>query len=176
MKKIFVSGDENGVLTDTIVSACTNYGGALVIDKNRIYETGKVPSFMLLRVGAPLKIDCGGILVAGDGFSGGISPINSQGIITVADSDNTDALPFLKDLNGTVIGCSMSPCDTVSLSCNKDSHIVSVRRCITTPDGLFIEPCEISVDCKKNIPVYPLLAACCVLLLCGVPCDKGYVI
>lgn len=174
MYNIVISGDGDGLLTKTIVCACMNYGGVLVGDGKNIYETTHPPEFLILRAESESVTDCGGILVLGNDICDVCPVIKNKEIITIADTGCAGQLSFLAGHGGTVIGCSMSERDTVSLSCSNDSRIVSIRRCITALDGTVIEPCEIAVNGAENIPVYPLLASCCVLALCGVPFEEGY--
>ena len=175
MHNIVIYGDGGKrILTKTIVGTCTNYGGALVIGENNICQTEKDPEFTIICTNDASSIDCPGVLVMGNCFLRNSPAVKTENMTIVADSTNDALLPFLKKISGTVIGCSMSPCDTVSLSCNDDSRIVSIRRCITALDGTVTEPCEVIVRSEKEIPVYPVLAASCVLLLCGVGYDDGY--
>lgn len=175
MYSIVICGDsDERILTKTIAGTCMRYGGVFVSDGKNIYETGEGTEFLILCADSESEISCGGILVVGSGIGGGYPVIKNKSIITVADTGDAERLSFLAGHEGVVIGCSMSHCDTVSLSCSTDCRIVSLRRELTTLDGDIIEPCEIAVRCSEDIPVYPLLASSCVLALCGVPYENGY--
>ncbi len=176
MKNVIICGDHSDrILTKTIVSACANYGGALVLDGTRIFETSASSEFVILGVNSLSGISCGGVFVMGEALCQLPPEISLGGVIPVVDTDNTDALAFLRGSRKPVVGCSMSGRDTVNLTCVSGSKkLVGVQRSITTLGGKVIEPCEICLYTDNDLPVFPVLAAFCVLLLSDVPFENGY--
>ena len=176
MKNIIICGDHSDrILTKTIVSACANYGGALVLDGTKIFQTSASPDFVIISVNSLSGINCGGIFVTGEALCQLPPEISLGDVIPVVDTDNTDALSFLRGCRNPVVGCSMSGRDTVDLTCVSGSKkLVGIQRSITTLGGNVIEPCEICLYTDTELPVFPMLAAFCVLLLSDVPFENGY--
>ena len=177
MKSIVICGDSgDGILTHTIISACEHYGGVLTADGGMIRPKGKEPDFLVRNVDTLSAVDGKGILVLGERLCPVPPDVQIGNVITIVDSNNQGALHLLKRTGKTVIGCSMSDRDTMTLSeRNESGCLVCVRRTLTTWDGQTIEPCEIPVSVGEEIPVFAVLAACGVLLLCDIPCEEGYI-
>ena len=176
MKKVIILGDDSrGLLTRTVVSACTAYGGALVIDSSGLYETSEKPDFMVLCREHISGIGCNGVIVFGEGDRGCCPDLKASGCIAVADSGCRRILSSLIESGITVIGCSSSGRDTLTLSCRSAGRVIlSLQRTVRTASGKVIDPSEIEVRCPEEIPLYPVCAAACVLLLNDVPYEKGY--
>lgn len=176
MKKIIICGDcGERVLTRTIISACKNHGGALVIDSGRITQTASVTKFLVMCVNTLTEVNCRAVLVMGEALCQIPPALSLNGVTAVSESCNTDALKILGRTGVPVAGCSSSERDTLTLSCISGSHmILSLQRPLCTLSGRIIEPCEIKIHCGETQPLYPALAACCCLLLCDIPPENGY--
>ena len=161
MKSIVICGDSgDGILTHTIISACEHYGGVLTADSGMICPEGKEPDFLVRNVDTLSAVDGKGILVLGERLCPVPTDIQIGDVITIVDSNNEAALDR----------------DTMTLSERHESGcLVCVRRTLTTWDGQTIEPCEIPVSVGEERPVFAVLAACSVLLLCDIPYEEGYI-
>ncbi|MDD6490110.1 MAG: hypothetical protein PUG48_09930 [Clostridia bacterium] len=177
MKKIVICGDcGSESLTRAIISACKNNGGAAVVSGNGISETNDNPYFLIAKLHNPYEINCkGGIIVFGKAVENK-TKINAEKTVAVLDTANTNALNIVRDSGCAVIGCSMSGHDTISVSglAGFPTKMISLQRTIRTLDGDIIEPHDFQVKLKEEMPVYPLLAGCAVLLLGGISSADGY--
>lgn len=167
MIKVVICGDcGEKALTRTVVSACSAYGGAVVIDGDRIYQTCEEPKYLIFVMCtlADLYLP-GSIVVFGKALMQIKENLNLKDTICVLDSDNSDAAAMVGASGAKAIGCSMSWHDTLSISGFSDENtaLVSLRRSIETADGT-TEPHDFIVRTEKNLPVYPILAASAVLL------------
>lgn len=176
MKNVIICGDGGSkVLTRTVVRACEAYGGAFVYDGAKIYETNDDPSYMVLGVGGISEVTCGGIIVFGRSPIRGAANFDTGSLIAVVDGENTRALSVLLNSGKPAIGCSMSAHDTLSISGGEGNvRQLCLSRSVTTLDGHIIEPCEFPVTIQAGTPIYPILAAACILLLSGIDCSEGY--
>lgn len=177
MKSIVIFGDSgDAILTHTIISACEHYGGVLTADGVMMCPSGKAYDFWVRNVHTLSAVDGKGILVLGERICPVPPDVQIGDVMPITDSNNREALHLLQRTGKTVIGCSMSDKDTMTLSeRNESGCLVCVRRTLTTLNGQTIEPCEIPVSVGEAIPVFAVLAACSVLLLCDIPCEEGYV-
>ncbi len=174
MKKIFIVGDSGShSVTKAVITALGSCGGVLVCDRGRIYENGSSPDFFVICLSKLSELRCnGGIAVFCRALSGVDSDAPMEGFTAITDAENRSALNILKDKSIPVVGCSVSGCDSLCLSGIDGLYrLISLRRML--PPGA-VEPHEFAVRLKKNIPHYALLAACAVLLLCGVDSENGY--
>lgn len=167
MKKVIIYGDDNRhILSDTIIGFCSRNGGAFVSDDSGIYETCASPEYLIIVSRSITNADFNGIAVIG----GNISPESCRSIsiksrLVITDSENQYALRLLKNCGRPVIGCSMSSRDSVSVSCIDDDYrLLCIQRSIPTISGDIIEPCELKIRVSREMPVFPFLAACSVLL------------
>lgn len=178
MTNIMICGDcGNKILTQTIVSACQQYGGVLTADGSHIIADTETPAFLVLSMNALSSADCKGLLIFGEALCQVSSDVRIENVIPIADSENKDVLRLLQKTGKAVIGCSMCGKDTITLSERDESGcLVCVRRTLHTLSGQTIDPCEIHLMVKCDIPVFPVLAAGCVLLLSGVPYENGYIL
>ncbi len=178
MKKVVICGDsDSGILTQTIVRACSNSGGVLYCDGKKMNEMVQNPEFIILSLPVLTEMNCrDGILILGNTLTHINQNIDLYGMIPVVDTSDRAALHFLSKKRISAVGCSMSSYDTLSLSGVKDfsSKLVSLQRSIRTVEGCILEPHEFVVRLSEEIPVYPLLAACAVLLLSGKSSSEGY--
>ena len=156
-------------LTSEIVRVCSENGGALVCDGNRIYTTCKEPYCLIFSVCALSDLyipDC--IVVLGKALLQIRNDIDLTGNICIIDGENSDSIHFAANVKADVIGCSMSGHDSLTVSSfgEDGSAIVTLRRSINT--GSFqAEPCEFRVKRRIDDNIYPMLAAGAVLLLGG---------
>ncbi len=172
MKSVIILGDDKErLLGKTVIKACESYGGALVHEKGRVYRTVREPVFEVVDAVSGECNDMRAVLVSGSSYRGELS----SGCFTViADSGSSRLSQLLMGAECPVIGCSSSDRDTLSLSCrSRGRMLIALRRSILTLTGEIIEPCEIIVYTNEELPLFPVLAACGVLLLCGVPYGDG---
>lgn len=176
MKTIVICGDcGTRELTETIIRGCSKQGGALVLDGTSLYETCSSPAFCVMSVNSLSELHCSGLLVLGRALCQVRPDLRLGNMLSVTESDNENALSLLRQSGSPVIGCSMSGCDTLTLSClDENGALVSLQRSVCTLGGTLIEPCEIKLRLSKETALFPLLAACAVLLLSDIPCEKGY--
>ncbi len=176
MNQVIICGDcGDRELTAAVVRACCRYGGAFVCDGTSVYETGKAPEFCIVSVNSLSEVSCGGVLIFGQALCQLRPHLPIGNVIPMADSGNSEALSLLCSIGKPVIGCSMSGSDTLSLSCRRDGEgLVCLQRCLRTVSGRLLEPCEFSFSAPPAIPIFPLLAACGVLLLFDIPFEQGY--
>lgn len=156
-------------LTSEIVRACSENGGALVCDGDRIYSTCEEPSFLIFSVCTLSDLyipDC--IVVLGKALLQIRDDIDLSGNICIIDGENSDSIRFAAAVKADVIGCSMSGHDSLTVSSfgEDGTAIITLRRSIDT-SCCHIEPCEFKVKRKENNNIYPLLASCAVLMLGG---------
>ena len=170
MVKVVICGDcGSKTLTRAVVGACSAYGGAVVIDGDRIYQTCEEPKYLIFVMCtlADLYLP-GSIVVFGKALMQIQNNINLNDTICVRDSDNSDAVAIIGASGARAIGCSMSGPDTLSISgfTDENTALVSLRRSIKTAGGI-VEPHDFIVRTDKGLPVYPILAASAVLLSGG---------
>ena len=176
MNNIVICGDcGQRALTKAIVRGCTRQGGALVLDGTSLYETCPSPDFCVMSVNSLSELHCRGLLVLGRALCQVRPDLSLGKLLSVIESDNANALSVLQQSGSPVIGCSMSPQDTLTLSCREeDTALVSLQRSVHTLSGALIEPCEIKLHLSRPTELFPLLAACASLLLWDVPFEDGY--
>lgn len=176
MKNVIICGDcGDRLLTKSIISACKNHGGALVLNGGDIYQTSDGAEFLVVCVNSLTEADCSAVLVMGEALCQIPPALSLNGVTAVSESSNTDALKILSRTGVPVVGCSSSVMDTMTLSCISGNYMmISLQRPLSALSGKIIEPCEIIVRCNEGQQLYPALAACCTLLLCGVPYENGY--
>ena len=171
MKNVVICGDcGSKVLTKSIINACTANGGALVVDSNRIYETSESPRFLIVVADNISETDCrSGVIVFGK-MQNKINNIKIGRLVPIIDTSDVNALNIVRNSGTAAIGCSMSGHDTISISglTGFPTKMVSLQRTIKTLDGEIIEPHDFLVRLSQEIPIYPLLASCSVLLLSGI--------
>lgn len=170
MKKVIIYGDDdNHILSDTIIKFCSRCGGAFVSNGSGLYETNASPEYLIIVTDNNINTACGEIVVIGGNIPKNCWDISIKSKLVIADSENRCALRILSGVGTTVIGCSMSSRDSVSISCIDDDYrLLCIQRSIPTINGDIIEPCEIKISVSRELPVFPFLAACLVLL-----CSNG---
>ena len=172
MKNIIICGDcGSRILTKAIINACAVNGGAVVSDGNKIYETSENPEFLVISVDKISETDCrSGVIVFGKMQDKINTDIKIGGLIPIIDTSNINALNIVRNSGIAAIGCSMSGHDTISISglTGFPTKMVSLQRTVKTLDGEVIEPHDFLVRLSEEMPIYPLLASCSVLLLSGI--------
>lgn len=168
MQKVIVICGDCGKreLTKQIVRICSENGGAAVFDGDRIYRTQDNPYFIICSVNTLSDFYIpDSIIVLGKALIQIRQDIDLCSCICIIDAGNSDSVSLAAKLGASVIGCSMSGRDTLSVSSfNEDNTaLVTLRRSIITNGGI-IEPCEFTVSGRSEENVYPLLAAAAVLL------------
>ena len=82
---------------------------------------------------------------------------------------------MLRDTGCTVVTCGTADDDTLSVSSvGEHKAAVSLQRRLVTLSGRKIEPCEIPIKSKNISSLRIFEAATALLLLAGVPPEKGY--
>ena len=176
MYPVIICGDcGDRTLTATLQQTCQRYGGILTADGGHIRQSTAEPTFLLMNVNTLSEVNSSGLVIFGEALCQVPPTLSLQKSVAITDTDNTDAVRLLRGTDSQVIGCSMSGRDTITLSGRNDNRaLVCLLRTVTTLGGRCIEPCEVPVAVDASTPIYPLLAACCVLLLCDVPHQHGY--
>ena len=179
MRSIIICGDSpDRILTETVINTCSNYGGAQIIDDDKIYIKSKKPHFMIIVINKLKELFLPeSIVIFGNNFKKTKDSIPPDDSICITDTANHEALTFISGSRIVTIGCSMSEHDTLGISGYNDDEnaLVSLKRCIVTEKSI-IEPHDFTVHIKKDIPVYPILSASAVLLLSGIDTKNGYII
>lgn len=178
MKKIIICGDcGSKSLTKAVLKACSANGGVFAVFEKRIFETSVNPEFLVISEKMS-EIDCdGGIIVFGKSIDSEYKNMKIGRMISVLDTSNINALNIVHNSGSAAVGCSMSGYDTLSVSGLADfpaKKMISLQRSLRTLDGEIIEPHDFLVKLTEEIPVYPLLASCSVLLLSGICTAEGY--
>ncbi len=178
MKNVVIFGDcGSRSLTRAVISACKSSGGVFAIENGRIYETSDNPIFMVLSTDNISEIRCKkGIIVFGKMLNKSGCNLKIESMIPIIDTSNINAVNIVRNLKTAAVGCSMSGHDTISVSglTGFSSKIISLQRTIKTLDGEIVEPHDFVVKPSDEIPIYPLLAGCSVLLLSGISTLNGY--
>lgn len=167
---------KNKNLTEALTSALTFYGGVQLFSSDTILKTSKNPKFNLCStLSLPNVSNLKGVVIFDDRFKATSKKDNCNCLIPVLHSQNKKAISQLKGSNTAVITCGTSSRDTLSLaSIEENRAIISLQRDITDIYGNIFEPMDITVNLKKERGVYPTLAACAALLLCGIDPSGGY--
>lgn len=162
-------------LTRTILRACERYGGVFAKDGDRLWASCEEPLFSVICTDSLTEVDCRSIVVFGEHPHISGSMLKMKGALYVIDSSSLQAVSLLCSCPLPAIGCSMSPYDTLSISGREDKEVlVCLQRSVQCIDGKWLEPCEIAVEAPPETQVFPILAACAVLLLSSVPFEHGY--
>lgn len=173
---LLCSNGKNANLHESITTALTCYGGVQSYSPESIYTTKENPLFCFSSsIAIPHTQNIKGVIVFDDAFKacGKKQVINS--LIPIIHSQNKKAIAQLKDTNCVAITCGTSAKDTLSLaSINDKNASISLQRELTDVYGNAIEPMDITVTLQKERGVYPTLAACAALLLCGIDPSDGY--
>lgn len=145
----------------------------------RAYDetSGEERARFLLRecTSIPSMEKANGIFVFKNSFLAKEDPKFCGDFIPVLDAQNCKAAAILNGTGKIAITCGMSAKDTLSIaSLDYTAAVVSLQRNITTVTSQMIEPHDFIVTLKDSAGVYPLLAACAVLLLSGIPSGEGY--
>lgn len=94
---------------------------------------------------------------------------NSKKVTYIISSADKKSIEKMTNTRFPVITCGTSSKDTISLaSIDGVSAVVSLQRKIKNLYGEVIEPMDIKIQLNTKTDVYHTLAACTVLLLCGI--------
>ena len=166
VKTVIICGDcGDKTLTREIVRICSNNGGALVCDGDRIYQTTDDPFFLIFSMCTLSDIFLpGSIVVLGKALIQIRQDMDLSDCVCIIDGENRDSAVFAASFGGDTVGCSMSGHDTLTISgFNGDgTAVAALRRRI----GEY-EPGEYIVDRYDRDNMYPVLAGTAVLLLSG---------
>lgn len=163
-------------LFDALYRALSQNGGVQSFCRNELKSSCENPLFSLCHTSCiPHMHGISGVLVFDGGFKSGGSFELSQSLVPVLDSDNKKALSRLKDAGRVAITCGTGSRDTLSIaSISETRATVSLQRELVDIYGNRVEPRDIIVTFENRMEVYPLLAVCATLLLCGADADGGY--
>lgn len=173
---VLCSCRKENVLYDSLYSALSHYGGVRSFSRSELRSSCETPAHLLFCTSCVPHVQGGsGVLVFDDGFKSGGSFELSAGLVPVLGSDNKKAAARLKDSGRVAITCGSSSRDTLSIASISDTRAtVSLQRELIDLNGSVVEPRDLIVTFPKRMEVYPLLAVCGTLLLCGAEPDGGY--
>lgn len=162
-------------VTQSVKQALRAYGGVQSFDGSRI-DSAERFSFLLYECeNVPVIQMEKGILVFKNSFEPKGEYSIPGGIISVLDSQNMHAAAALSGTGRPAISCGTSARETLSTaSIGYNAAVVSLQRDIKTINDDVLEPQDFKVEQSGEAGAYPLLAACAVLLLSGVPFAEGY--
>ena len=161
-----------------LLRALSNYGGVQAMLGNTLYTSCQDPHFTLFCThSAPRADNTKGVLVFDENFKNAGSFPLSQGLIPVLESNNKKAVSHLKDTSHIAITCGTGLRDTLSIASLDDMRAtISLQRELTSINGDAYEPHDFIAHLSQKTDVYPLLAVCGTLLLCGIKPEDGYYI
>ena len=141
----------------------------------RLTQSQPEPAFCVVSSRCIKQIQAGGIFLPGPECTSlprGLHPERNE---LLCDEGCPAIRRLLQGCRQRVIGCNLSEQATVSLSCcSEGCCMVSLRRRIYTLSGTAVDPCEIRVQSLRPWETYPLMAACCCLVLGDIPYEEGY--
>lgn len=175
MINIFICGHNAGNCNIHFYNILNKYGGIEVFSKNRIYSTCCNPKFIIYENKTVPRINTANsiIIFKNNFYVNKNSSIKS--CIPILDSQNTNAVQFLKNNFSIAITCGLSLRDTLCpSSINFPNNIISLQRDILTISGKVIEPHDFKVTLKKSMPMFNILSLCGILLLSDIPSVDGY--
>ena len=161
-----------------LLRALSNYGGVQAMLGNTLYTSCQDPHFTLFCThSAPRADNTKGVLVFDENFKNAGSFPLSQGLIPVLESNNKKAVSRLKHTSHIAITCGTGLRDTLSIASLDDMRAtISLQRELTSINGDAYEPHDFIAHLSQKTDVYPLLAVCGTLLLCGIKPEDGYYI
>lgn len=161
-----------------LLRALSNYGGVQAMLGNTLYTSCQDPHFTLFCThSAPRADNTKGVLVFDENFKNAGSFPLSQSLIPVLESNNKKAVSRLKDTSHIAITCGTGLRDTLSIASLDDMRAtISLQRELTSINGDAYEPHDFIAHLSQKTDVYPLLAVCGTLLLCGIKPEDGYYI
>lgn len=173
---LLCSNGKNTNLYESITTALTGYGGIQNYSHDSIYTTSEKPLFCFSSsLSMPRTQNIKGVIIFDDSFKSCAKKQVNNCLIPVIHSQNRKAIAQLKDTNCVAITCGTSSKDTLSLASIKNkSATISLQRELFDIYGTCIEPMDFTVTLQKERGVYPTLAACAALLLCGIDPSDGY--
>ena len=177
MHNVVICGDcGKKFLTRTIVNACSAYGGATVVDGDKIYSCGngqRYTIFCMTTLSDLYLPDA--IIVLGKALLQIRSDLSSNECVCILDSGVKSAVNFAAKTGFKAIGCSLGEHDTFGVSGYSDENtvLVSLRRNLQRSDGTFLEPMDFRVTTEENCPAYPIMAASAILLMSGISPENG---
>lgn len=116
-----------------------------------------------------------GLLLLKDSFGCGKGAPPQKGWTAVLRSDHAEAVQALRGTGIPAVTCGSAQRDSLSLSSwDFPQGSVSLLRGVTALTGETLEPGEIPVVMDGPCPREWMPLLCAALLLCGVPCSRGY--
>ncbi|MDP4119768.1 MAG: hypothetical protein Q8876_01760 [Bacillota bacterium] len=177
MNTILVCGSNNESKTYSLVySALSAYGKVHGFDSENCFLGFESPEFCIMSQNRIPKIkDAGGILIFDNKFEIPENQVALSHMTPVFDSNNKNAAKALANSGSVAVSCGTSQKDTLSLaSLDSNSAFISLQRKIVALNGSEIEPHDFTVKFKTKTTIYPLLAACAALLICGISSNEGF--
>jgi hypothetical protein len=181
MTTILLCGkSDDNAIGKLLLDALVNYGGMQFYDGARLIRVGKdhYPEFFLYESEKiPQTKSNSGILLFKNSFrfeTEQPQKISSE-FIPVFESHNTHAAAALKGTGIVGVTCGTSPKDVLSIASLSDTGAtVSLQRNVKILTGEVLEPLDITLQFKNPVSPFPLLAACSVLLLSGIPSNSEF--
>lgn len=175
MVNIFICGHNNGNCNTSFYNILDKYGGIELFSKNCIYSTCSNPKFIIYEDKIVPKIDTPNSIVIFKNHFYTNENSSIKNCIPILNSQNVNAVRFLKNNVSIAITCGLSLRDTLSpSSINFPNNIVTLQRDILTVSGKVIEPHDLKVTLKKSMSMFNILSLCGVLLLSDIPSTNGY--
>ncbi len=110
------------------------------------------------------------VVCAGGAFEA--VPLAKFAVTLISDGE---IMRVLRDTGCTVITCGTADDDTLSVSSvGENKAAMSLQRRLVTLSGGIIEPCEIPIKAKSISNLRSFEAVTAILLLAGIPSEKGY--
>lgn len=178
MTTVFLCGKQSDrSLRCVLPQALSGYGGVQYFNGTELLRLGGAPLRFLVYEWETLPNQpCPkGILFFKNSFQPQAGEALAPGLLPVFESRNPVVSAFLREQGAVAVTCGTAARDTLSVS-SLDYHsaMVSLQRCMTTLSGEIIEPGDIPVSLRRSHSPHQILAAVSVLLLSGIPWERGY--
>ena len=170
MTTVVLCGErEDTGIRRVLVRALSRYGGVQWHDGRRLQASRPAPEFFLYETThLPKAEQVEGILIFKNLFYLHEKEKAPVGFVPVLDAQNLAAASALRGTQAIGITCGASPRDTLSMaSLRDDSAVVSLQRELRDLSGKIWEPHDRAIRLEAGAEMYPILAACAVLLLSG---------
>lgn len=173
---LLCSNKKDSRLAKCILSALEKNGGVQSTCPNNIFSTTDSPNyFFTLTESMPNVKNINGVMVFDSHFKYCNPNSYSNCLVPIIGAQNRKAASQLKHITNPVITCGTNQQDTFSLaSINSNHATISLQRKLTDINGNIYEPMDISINMETENGVYPTLACCAILLLCGCDPTNGY--
>ena len=176
MINVFLCGNNNTALNKNFHNILDKYGGIELFSRNNVYSTCSNPRFIIYenKVVPNVKSKNGIVIFNNQFYTNENSYIKN--CIPILNSQNLNAVRFLKNSFSIAITCGLSLRDTLCpSSIDFPNNIITLQRDILSISGKVIEPHDFRVTLSKPISMFDILSLCGVLLLSDIPSLNGYI-